>query len=535
MKKTVNYIALVAALMAGVSFTNSCNKENVADEQPTVQTIQVELGAQFDEATKATYSYTGTGTAAITLDATDKLYVELTSDGSWTASPALLDCDGTKFTGTITITAGSYIGTDIFKDASSFSATLYPGGETPVNFAGGTKATAVPKVAGVVKTGYDSATKTITLAAQNAILFYTVGYLGGTSYNVYVTDGTYYRNGSVTRNNAGEANNASFAVGFPAGSTHEIVCNFQGKTPIIVTPASATTVKVYNISRTSLATLPTGAIHGVFSVSASKKIYFSQGNLLYDNGNFKFYATQKSRKYTTAGDCTSDYVASGSFDLFGWATSGKEGENAGTSPSYQAQPAYTTTATATIYGPNITDGNSWSVGSNWDWGSNSITVQYGSAVTGTWRTLTKDEWFYLLGMETNNTDKDGHQRYQKYGLGKVDNRQGLIILPDTFGDPCVNGGTNAFVKGVKDTFDSNIFTDEQWAIMERAGCVFLPAACRRNGTTISADGGYYWSSTSADTDKAWNVQFSTSGVNPAQSTMRDRYRGNAVRLVQDVE
>jgi hypothetical protein len=70
--------------------------------------------------------------------------------------------------------------------------------------------------------------------------------------------------------------------------------------------------------------------------------------------------------------------------------------------------------------------------------------------------------------------------------------------------------------------------------MEAAGCVFLPAAGRRDGTSVNSVGGRgrYWSSTPNGANSAYCLGFNSSGVDPANSL--NRYYGFSVRLVQDL-
>ena len=60
----------------------------------------------------------------------------------------------------------------------------------------------------------------------------------------------------------------------------------------------------------------------------------------------------------------------------------------------------------------------------------------------------------------------------------------------------------------------------------------LPAAGYRNGTSVNNVGsnGNYWSSTPNGTNNAYNLNFNSSNVNPANNN--NRYNGNSVRLVQ---
>ena len=68
-----------------------------------------------------------------------------------------------------------------------------------------------------------------------------------------------------------------------------------------------------------------------------------------------------------------------------------------------------------------------------------------------------------------------------------------------------------------------------------SGCVFLPAAGYRNGTTVNnaSSNGNYWSSTPNNANNAYNVNFNSGNLNPANNNNRNN--GFSVRLVRQVE
>ena len=65
--------------------------------------------------------------------------------------------------------------------------------------------------------------------------------------------------------------------------------------------------------------------------------------------------------------------------------------------------------------------------------------------------------------------------------------------------------------------------------------VFLPAAGNRSGTSVNNVGsnGNYWSSTPNGATNAYNLNFNSGNVNPANNN--NRYNGFSVRLVLPVE
>jgi hypothetical protein len=139
-----------------------------------------------------------------------------------------------------------------------------------------------------------------------------------------------------------------------------------------------------------------------------------------------------------------------------------------------------------------------------------------------WRTLTKDEWNYLL------TQRDNAANLRT--LATVNDKSGLILMPD--------GWT---ASGVSLTITTANYTDNtigssDWATLAGQGCVFLPAAGSRNGNWIMSAGtkGHYWSSTSRSDGASLNsfkLVFMADDVNPIDYT--NRYTGLSVRLVSE--
>ena len=226
-------------------------------------------------------------------------------------------------------------------------------------------------------------------------------------------------------------------------------------------------------------TLP--PLSGLFSVSETKQVRFSRGNLQYigsaETPYWKFAENQRDYIGNSQGSSSTDIDR----DLFGWGTSGYNGMN-----------------------PYMTDGgfNSYCSGidnitnTNYDWGVNNTI----SNATGQWRTLTIDEWNYLLENHTN-------------GSSVVDGVTGLVIRPD---------GVNTDV--------SSSYTEEGWATEEANGAVFLPAAGRRQRTSVEFVGRklYYWSSSGISGNSRIAYCFTDS-----DDYIPNRYCGLSVRLVQD--
>lgn len=259
---------------------------------------------------------------------------------------------------------------------------------------------------------------------------------------------------------------------------------------------------------------PTGAINGLFSVSATQQVYFSQGNLQYigsaSTPYWKFADNQWDYLGTTTGqNSTSQNVDR---DLFGWGTSGWN------SGAVCYQPWSTSTNNSDYYPGGSYTNNLTGSYANADWGIYNK-IYNGGNTAGLWRTLTKDEWVYVLQNRSNASSKYGH--------GKVNGVCGMILLPDSWTLPSdlnFTAGNSSW---------ANSYTTDQWIMMEANGAVFLPAAGHRDGTSVSSDGshGYYWSASYYYIGSAFNVGFSAG----LATYSNDRYNGRGVRLVQDYQ
>ena len=253
---------------------------------------------------------------------------------------------------------------------------------------------------------------------------------------------------------------------------------------------------------------------GTFSVSADKQVTFSKGNLQYtqSTNTWSFASAQWEMIGTdnvTGGDVTSDPTDGDSkdgtaladkIDLFGWSTS------------------------TTNFGVSTSTSSSDYSGSFVDWGTNKI----GNDAPNTWRTLTSNEWHYVLFMRPNAISLKG--------VAQVNGVNGLILLPDNW--TCPAGVT--FKSGFHNSNGAEYYADYQtfnaadWSKFEAAGAVFLPAAGNRDGSRVERVqySGGYWSATEINVDIAYCLSFDSD-----VARMNDLYRNDAhsVRLVKDLQ
>jgi len=265
---------------------------------------------------------------------------------------------------------------------------------------------------------------------------------------------------------------------------------------------------------------PTGAIEFAFSVSADKQIYFSQGNLQYQasSGTWRFAENQYDMIGEDNANISETYE--GWIDLFGWGTSGwNSGANA-----YQP---YSTSQYPEYYNPGGSEYNNLTGSyANADWGVYNK-ISNGGNQAGLWRTLTRDEWYYVINTRANASSKTG--------VASVNGVNGLILLPDEWTLPEGIVFTSGAAGNSRSEYYStgNSYTASEWSKMEANGAVFLPAAGGRGANVDNVGShGIYWSSSAIDRIYAENMTFQ-SFYWGTYSGRRDR--GFSVRLVQDVE
>ncbi|MBO5404409.1 MAG: hypothetical protein J6A13_00210 [Paludibacteraceae bacterium] len=252
---------------------------------------------------------------------------------------------------------------------------------------------------------------------------------------------------------------------------------------------------------------------GVFSVGEGKTVTFSKGNLQYTQSTNTWSFAENQYDYIGTDNVTGGSVSSNptygdekdgtaladKVDLFGWSTSAT---NFGVSTSTDWENDY--------------------LGSFVDWGTNKI----GADAPNTWRTLTKDEWDYLLNTRTNASVLKG--------VAQVNGVNGLIFLPDNW--TCPSGVT--FKSGFHSSNGGDYyaayqtFTADQWSKLEAAGAVFLPASGCRDSLGVGSVQVYgsYWSATEYDGGYAYYLYF----FSDVASVYYSCDFGQSVRLVKDL-
>lgn len=218
-----------------------------------------------------------------------------------------------------------------------------------------------------------------------------------------------------------------------------------------------------------------------FSVSDTKKVYFSPGNLYYDNGGInatkdKFYFSNKQwdreTSFPVVGGTGNSAQASGNIYLFRYGTSTYSNSNS-------ASPKYPLLNTLPTTGNLSTD--------DYDWGYNPI-VRGGNKAK-IWRTPTTDEWNYLFnGRGSDNL---------LWARARVNNINGIIVFPDGIGTSCGIINTNNRYAAAS----TKSIAENDWVTYENKGCVFLPCGSivsnvvSSNRLAISESFVRFWSAT----------------------------------------
>ena len=533
------------------ALNNTANTENTINKGYALP-VTVNVTREGDAGTRATFDG-----SKLNFSAGDKLFVYSDDGGSAGKYAGVLDwvSDGT-FSGTIT-TQNPYTGTidALLSGGEPAVAVLLPAGYgdygylstegnvgaynvgyvrdyTKAFVASTTEKTA--KALAVEQFSFENAAYEsggFALVPNNAILNFTItGLTPSTEVTATLAEsGSDVTSGQVTPDGSG---NATFAMAIQGACTYikDLTLTVGGNvfsfTDSSVLLASG---KIYNVTRNAIP----GALVGKFSVSSTDKVYFSKGNLQYTKSTSKwsFMDHQYSTVETTSQAIGTDYADQDVVSLFGWGTSGWNNGN------MYYQPYNTSEASQSKgYGYGPTDGSSYTYNltgtyANADWGINNA-ISNGGNTAGAWRMLTKDEWTYLFNTRSASTvNGTADARYAKaYLFGTT---HGVIIFPDDYTHPAGVTAPTGINATSSTSWSGNKYTATDWAKMEAAGCAFLPAAGRRDGTSIYNVNEYvrYWTSTYSTAGLAYLVDIRNTSMNPANDFQKSF--GYAVRLVHD--
>ncbi|MCQ2314879.1 MAG: hypothetical protein MJZ56_06915 [Bacteroidales bacterium] len=508
----------VLLIMAAALMTmTQCRKQETGSTARTVKmTITAGPGAKTD---------INEGTGAITWSADDKLYV---SDGnSWRGILTLESGAGSAlgtFTGTIDIGEGTtyhffYFG----HDNDMPDLPIGEVNEIGINFGSqsGTLDDAMRYHMGHGKTGVtvdgDKATGHVMMSTKIAIAHFNFitddaePYTGSVTmsgdfinnYMYFYPNGNFYGSeyDGITINDGDGISGDRYVTLIPIGEDAVEVEFIGDATGSMTFQTGILENKFYGMSKAIEVTLKRAVPK--FSVSANTTVEFAPGNLYYDGSAFHFETSQTA--YTSSWN-------SNRVDHFLWSPNKDVAVDISTSSSSGLiSDVFFTNATKTTASPSF---------------------RVSGEDAGTWRTLSRAEWMYLLGVNNSSHRRDAN----RFAKAKVNGVNGLLIFPDGYNngvsivDGTIVGVADVNVAGAN--YPSSSIPDDKWAEMESSGVVFLPAAGYRNGTEFTNVGsdGYYWASDAANPSNAYSVYFHSGNVN--QNYSFSRIYGSTVRLVR---
>lgn len=229
---------------------------------------------------------------------------------------------------------------------------------------------------------------------------------------------------------------------------------------------------------------PEGALPGKFSVSDTKQVYFSQGNLWADaSGNFYFEESQYNISTTTRGEplpypIDGDNVpwSSDHIRTFYWST------DAANAYSQNEKSCFSTDTDVLFTNETTTTPNpSFSVNNQ----------------AGIWRTLSGEEWKYLFNYGTHANEK--RPGLYAYGVTVNGCENCIVLYPDGYKGTIVNDATKTTL--YDETAEYSTATAE--------GIVFLPPGGERSrGNVYYYTKGFYLASTPYPYERSYCVKFS---------------------------
>lgn len=324
------------------------------------------------------------------------------------------------------------------------------------------------------------------------------GVCWSSSHNPTITDGH-------TIDGIGIGEYISYITGLAANTTYNVRAYATN---------SLGTVYGNEISIITDLSVPVGAVNGLFTVNENgDQVYFSKGNLQYIGSASTPYWKFADNQWDYFGAATGQASTTENIDrdLFSWGTSGN---NHG---AICYQPWQNCFGNANYYAY----GNpSFNLSGLADWGYNAI--YNGGNLLGQWRTLTLEEWDYVIS------------RNERVAKAIVNGIKGVILLPDNWDVGTYQLNYNSV------NYASNSISSEVWIdILEPVGAVFLPSAGylywgNVSGLTYSNGGfdnyGWYWSSSVGTNNSAYMLYILHTGM---QIKDEGRSFAYSVRLVQE--
>ena len=279
-----------------------------------------------------------------------------------------------------------------------------------------------------------------------------------------------------------------FNLAIPAGKYDDVTISFITTDMHVCTMHSSTLPEIARNTVCRVTLTGTGfgdnTLPGEFSVGNGRAVTFSKGNLYWDGDSYEFEANQYDYPVSREGSHIGHFFWSGDPAIARAASYNDPGRG--------EHDVFFTNATEEIASPDFTVGG----------------------ITGRFRTLSMNEWKYLLFNRTNA------ESLHKVHVTVCGNEGCLVIAPDGF---------SGVIKNSYDVMD--------WPLAEAAGLVCLPMAGYSTYSGSPDSGfGYYWSSAPWTSTGAQHIVFLNETNDVSVIGLEYiRYKGCAVRLVRDKE
>lgn len=270
---------------------------------------------------------------------------------------------------------------------------------------------------------------------------------------------------------------------------------------------------------------PVEHLPGAYSVSDNLQVYFSRGNLKFERvNNAETWAFEQDQtavtSYQHTGNGNNLVVNANGYFPWSAGTNSTEGGHRHT---------------------EVINHGGYSGEDFADWGEMN-TFDIPAPNPGVWRTLTSNEWNYVMTRYNHNIGSPlGNATYASYAYVRVNGVYGVMLFPDLFEWPTTVESTliPGTINAVSSTWNGQNYGLDVWSQLEDAGCVFLAAKgywkvsdqLQYNANNPTS---YYWSSTKEGGNNAYYLTFnaSTAPITQAESSMHCG-NGMLVRMVYD--
>lgn len=259
-----------------------------------------------------------------------------------------------------------------------------------------------------------------------------------------------------------------------------------------------------------------------FKVSASGQVFFAPGNLQYQASTQTWRFAE--HQYDVMGSENEKYPGGQNMDASGNIVDFYEDPTVWIDLFGYSTPS-------TNFGINNGDPALNYHGAFVDWGTN-MPAQGDQP----WRTLTIEEWEYLLYQRPNAANLKGMVNIKEGEGFMAEENKGVVLLPDDWQCPAGITFVPYAEESEDNSYDDNVYTFAEWEQMEALGAVFLPAAGARKGSGIFTVSGVnsfasYWAA-SSETEENWANVFAVTMWKMQLNTLV-RGTGSPVRLARN--